>query len=199
MAVLVGACLVVAIAAVAYAAGRTKSPPTAVVRATRFELVDGEGKVWAALGFEGGTKSASRQVGLRLFDKTGAARARLALAGQDGSPELELQTGQAGLIVHLREGNEPMLVLRDARGRTGLVLLASDIGSSLLLPDSDGEARAGLGAFRDGSAGLVLHSSETKASAELDLSSDGVPRLELKNKDGEVCGQVGPPAGDASH
>ena len=49
-------CLVVMVAAIAYAAGRASAPEAApdavaeVIRAQRFELVDAEGKVRGALG-----------------------------------------------------------------------------------------------------------------------------------------------------
>jgi hypothetical protein len=196
--VLSAVCLLATVVAMAYAAGKTKAPAVAVMRAQRFELVDDEGKVWATLGFEkpaGAAKArpTSRQVSLRLLDRSGAVRARLGLSQEGGVPELELQTGRAGARLDLREGGEPKLSLRDANGRTGVALLSSVIGSVLLLPDQDGEALVGLGTFRDGSSDVILRSATTKASAGLSLSAGGVPGLELHDKDGQPCGRLGPP------
>ena len=49
-AVVVAVCLVVTVAAMAYAAGQAKTAAPKVVRAQRFELVDAEGRVRAMLG-----------------------------------------------------------------------------------------------------------------------------------------------------
>ena len=98
--VILAVCLVVTVAAIAYAAGKTSAPE--VIQAQRFELVDAEGSVLASLGETGGTPTlslfekgrssaglmllGSGVPGLRLFDQKGRLCARMAL--DDDKPDL---------------------------------------------------------------------------------------------------------------
>lgn len=79
------ACVVVTVAAVACAPGRARTEAPEVIRAQRFELVDGEGRVRGAL--EVGLPDDSP--GLILLDDKGELRAGLGLL-PDGGPRLEL-------------------------------------------------------------------------------------------------------------
>ena len=122
-----------------------KTPQVAeVVGAERFEVVDKDGKLRAALWLDNGEPN------LVLADKTGKIRAKLSLA--DGKPALWLadKNGKprAGLSL-LNE--EPTLVLADKTGKTRAVLGYTEIEaiptggtekrpvSSLVLSDKEGK------------------------------------------------------------
>jgi hypothetical protein len=135
--VVAGICLLVAIAAVAYAAGKTSA--SEVVRAQKFELVDARGEARASLGVDsdgpafeltddGGRPRArlfvdADGVGLMLLDEKGAMRAGLGV-GPEG-PALGLldgkETARASIGV---ESDGPAVTLWDA-DRTPRVALAS--------------------------------------------------------------------------
>jgi hypothetical protein len=87
--VMVAVCLVVTVAAVAYAAGQAKTAAPKVVRAQRFEVMDAEGRVRAQVGL--GTDG--RAPTLVLRDEKGEMRAMLAL-GSEGNSALALMDGK---------------------------------------------------------------------------------------------------------
>ena len=123
--VIVAACVVVAIAAVAYAAGKTSAPE--VLRAQAFEVVDAEGKVCAVLGLRGDGGG-----NLDLMDAKGLKRATLSVL-PNGGPVLMLsdargeeratltvhsltvrdETGGERAALQVPRGSHPGLVLRD--------------------------------------------------------------------------------------
>ena len=80
MIVVVAVCLMVAVVAIAWAAGKTPAPE--VIQAQRFELVDAEGKVWGEMSMG----ARGRSPGLRLYDEKGEVRAELVLV--KGEPAL---------------------------------------------------------------------------------------------------------------
>jgi hypothetical protein len=104
--VVVALCLIVTVAAVAYAAGKTSAPE--VIQAQRFELVDSEGKVRAVLG---------------MADDGGSG---LAVMGEGGRARLAMGTkadGSVGLAV-LRETGTPVVAIGlGADGAAGLAVL----------------------------------------------------------------------------
>ena len=104
-AVVAAVSLVVAIAAVAYAAGKTSAPE--VIRAQAFEVVDAEGKVCAVLGLRGDGGG-----NLDLSDAKGLKRATLSVL-PTGGPVLMLSDARgeerATLTVH-------RLTMRDETG-----------------------------------------------------------------------------------
>jgi hypothetical protein len=98
--VVVALCVVVTVAAVAYAAGKATDVPE-VIRAQRFELVDPEGEVRAFLGLhEGGSPS------LTLV----STRPRLSTAAvtinDEGEPALFLLNGRAATSADLSLNND---------------------------------------------------------------------------------------------
>jgi hypothetical protein len=114
-AILVAAvCLVVTVAAVAYAAGQAKTATPKVVRAQKFEVVDAQGRVRATLGLlPDGSPS------LELTDEQGKTRAQLSLYS-DGSPYLGLQDAKLKTRAELSldSGGRPSLALSDEQGKT---------------------------------------------------------------------------------
>jgi HEAT repeat protein len=126
--VVVAVCLVVTVAAIAYAAGKTSAPE--VIRAQRFELVDDEGRVRAALDVLGGDPDVA------LHDREGRSRAVLSMVG--GSPRLRL----------FHENGEAAIGLSEFRGGALISALgAGPPGPSALLAVAPGEA--GLGLYDD--------------------------------------------------
>ena len=88
-AVVLAVVVVLAAVAAAYAAGQATVPVQEVVRAQRFELVDGTGKVRAMLAV-----ASDGRAGLMLADEKGKARAVLTL-DSEGSPNLFLSDKSA--------------------------------------------------------------------------------------------------------
>jgi hypothetical protein len=87
--VIVAVCLVVTVAAVAYAAVQAKKAVPEVVQAQRFELVDAQGRVREEIGM--GTDG--RAPTLVRRDEKGEMRAMLAL-GSEGNSALALMDGK---------------------------------------------------------------------------------------------------------
>jgi hypothetical protein len=129
---IVAVCLVVTVAAVAYAAEQAKKAPPEVVQAQRFELVDAQGRVRGEIGMGADGRAPS----LVLRGEKGEMRAMLALGS---------------------EGNSA-LALMDGKGETRAALsLLPDASPYLVLTDGQGKTRAGLAVLADGGPGLMLY------------------------------------------
>lgn len=100
-------CLLVAVGAVGYGAGKATVVPE-VIRAQRFEVVDGDGKVRAVLG-----KADDGGSGLAAMDEEG--RARLALGTK--------ADGSVGLAVLHKTGTPVVAIGLGADGAAGLAVL----------------------------------------------------------------------------
>lgn len=137
--VLVALCVIVTVAAVAYAAGKSTVPE--VIRAQRFEVVDGEGAVRGVLQILDG------EVALSLDDSDGRPRIRLLVDGR-GQPQLVLQDAKERMraVARLYSHGSPEFALCDAAGRmrTHLALTRND-RPALELWDERGAPRASLG------------------------------------------------------
>jgi len=147
-AVVAAVSLVVAIAAVAYAVGRTTAPE--VIRAQRFELVDEEGDVLWIFGTARGER------GLLLFDGQGELRARLStdragdpgLQLRDSNGQLRAQVGAARMVWAPPGGGgghgvsypESSVLLLGEQGRLAFKVVASPGGrNSAELLDQNGK------------------------------------------------------------
>ena len=128
-------CVAVAAVAVAYAAGKTTPEMPEVIRAQRFELVDGEGNVSAVL------YSSNGQPRLVLSNPRGNSRVAVYLTPVGGASVLEL-SGESGYSAELTIGRH---------GNPGLTFM-----------DKDLKERADFGLAPDGSAGIVLCDREAK-------------------------------------
>lgn len=114
-----------------------------VVRAERFELVDANGTVRAALGSD----SAGRP-GLWQYDQNGTTRALLCL-GDSGQPGLRLydQNGTTRASLRLGDSGQPGLGLLDQNESIRVALVLNEFGQPMLeLWDLNGKVRAWLGA-----------------------------------------------------
>ena len=124
-------CLLVAVAAVAWAAGQAKLSAPEVIQAQRFELVDAEGQVRGRL-----TVASSTGPALLLYDEDGSVRARLWLS-LDGSPSLNLYDtdGRGGVSAFPGTDGNPGVCLRDKEG----TLRAGLFAEGLELSDEQGQ------------------------------------------------------------
>jgi len=104
--------VVLAAVAAAYAAGQAKTDAPKVVRAQRFEVVDGEGKVLATLGVEA-----------------------------EGSPALRLhgKKGKGGIILAVLPNGNPMQALFDDKDkmRVEVLVFSGDSSPRLALNDEN--------------------------------------------------------------
>ena len=188
MIVIVAVCLVVTVAAIAYAAGKTTAPE--VIRAQRFELVDAEGRVRIEMSIAGLSGQAP---GIRLLDEKGTGRAGLVLF-RDGRPGLALSDEKgavrAGLGL-LRDGR-PIMTLSDEKGEARAALsLLSDGSPILWLRDEKGKLRATLAVFPDGNPILGLYDEKGKSRATLGLLRDGGPSLTFCDEKGRSRAELG--------
>ena len=149
--VIVAVCVIVTVAAVAYAAGVAKTAAPEVIRAQRFELVDAEGRVRAVLGESPGGAPA-----LMLNDEKGQARAALGL-----------------------DANCPRLELSDEQGeaRASLFLVFPSAVPSLWLRDEKGKVRASLEVAPGGSRELAALGPGLGFGAELVLRDEEGRRI----------------------
>lgn len=119
---LAAVCLVVAIGALAYGAGKASAPE--VIQAQQFELVD-EGKVLAVLGLRGVNLTPGRVVIVGPDEKV------------ESEGSLALPDGRVALPAHMAK--LPFLELRDEEGRTRVEIAVEARGEpTMRLRDEDG-------------------------------------------------------------
>jgi len=120
--VLAAVCVVVTVAAVAYAAGKATGGVPDVIRAQRFEVVDSQGRVRVALSVaDEDTGSASTLV---LFDGEGKRGAVLRVMANGGLFALSDDKGQpCAALIACPAG--PRLEMYDEAGRIRTVVLAA--------------------------------------------------------------------------
>ncbi len=132
--------LVVAVAAVAYAAGKAKAVPVAqVVRARRFELVDERGRVRAELAFSSGWGD-----GLILRDVTGKVTAKLSLGGS-GAGSLFMQSADSGGRGGMTVVAPGFVSLVGGQPAKGIDLAGGSVTLSEIVPGEGPKSRAVLG------------------------------------------------------
>ena len=145
--VVVAVCVVVTVAAVAYAAGKATADVPEVIRAQRFEVVDEKGSVLALLG--------------SLPSPLGGAQ--LVLNDDRGKGRALLYVFTAG-----RWEGETNLILTDVRGQPRVKLRVSPEGSpGLNLNDENGHMRAVLAFGRTGDPALALLDEKSELIAGL--------------------------------
>jgi hypothetical protein len=157
-------CLVVAAAAVAYAAGKAGPMAPRVVRAQGFELVDPSGKLWGRLSAPG---------------KRGEGGAGLVLFGADGKERL---------FVGLRGNGEALIRLRDTTGSKSMaeINVGRPPGDAAHLALWHRGERAEVTCGEYGSSVMLLRPDGTLARTSVD--SSGMPALDLAggNSEGEA-------------
>jgi hypothetical protein len=102
----------------------------------------------------------------RLVDKSGAARASIALQ-PDGSPYISLTD----------KANNRRISMR----------VKPDGGSVFAMNDADGKNRIALDTQPDGSASVSVTNRQGKAGAGLLVPSDGSPIVVVRDKDGSIA------------
>jgi hypothetical protein len=176
------ACVVAAVAAVAYAAGQVgaaKMLTADVVRTKRVEVVDERGKVRAELRtmadgspalLLGGTDDGGRV----YLTVTADGVPRLRLADKDGKPRADLDVSEDG---------SPGLALEDKDGRRANLVVTRD-EAALGIVDGDGTLRAAL-SVSEGSPLLVVKDKEGKLRAVLGSTTPQAIRMRVKGESAE--------------
>ena len=147
-----------------------------VLRARRFEVVDGKGQMRARLAL-----SEDGDPGLTLWGKEDQARISLRVAGSDSSLNLHDSTGRRSIMIDQADDRVGLL-LSDLTSGTALVLFPQ----GFRLSDGKGKERAGLWLRSDGSPSLELSDATGKGRAGLTVLRDGNPFLGLSDADGKT-------------
>jgi hypothetical protein len=150
--VMVAVCLVVTVAAVAYAAGKSRAAPVQeVVRARRFEVVGSSGKPYAVLA------ALETSVGARLslLDKDGGVRGNLDFGNACNSPApggpvylgISRRSPASGQItLGITENGDPQVVMMDRQGHWVCELQVGEDGvAELRLPGKNQMTRTVVG------------------------------------------------------
>jgi len=179
-----------ALVAVAVMGATGDGQTSTTIRAERFEVVDQDGKVVAAL-------DATSEDGPRLMLFDGAGKTRVWLNVTKDGPGLTLYDGAGKDRISLDvTKNDSGLTLYDAKGKGRVWLNVRKDGPGLTLYDAPGKERVGLGVTKDG-PGLTLYDAAEKkraalGSSGLETSGTGAPErtsegsLALFDKDGKV-------------
>ena len=190
----------------AKAAGPARTAPVQeVVRAKRFEVVDGKGRVRIELsmGADG------RLPGLRIRDAEDKPRAALGLA-LDGLSSLILcdKAGKPRAALSVPPDGSPLLVLADEKGKTRAALSLNSEGcsglslwgtSGVTLRDAEDKPRVGLPLALDGPLGLLLCDNAGNPRAGLTLDTDGSPALDLRDEKGRQRAALGTTSLEMTH
>ena len=145
-----------------------------VIRANRFEVVDGEGRPRVVLGTQGET------AGLVLLDGNGESVAELAVGDETGSTSLSLydMRGSVRASLDLDPEGSPTLSLYDMAGEPRLSLGVDEGNTPVIdLTGPYGEARMVRGGR--GLPSLVLMDGDGKDRVSVRVDRRGTPQLEL--------------------
>ena len=147
--------------------------PGKVVRAGRFDLAGADGKLR-------GQFSASE--GLVLLDKSGKARARLAVSDDGGIALefLEADGESARAALRVAADGSSSLTLVDARRKPRAKLNVEANGATdLRFYGGDRRPRVGLSASEGGPSSLFLYDAGGRPCAELEVAADGAAQVVL--------------------
>ena len=180
-------CLVVAVAAVAYAAGKVRTPVTPVLRTRGIELVDRSGKARARwlVDDQGGLAlaMADRHDTLRLgmWIDASNGNARIAFCDKGG-------TERMGLVMS-QEGNGSLYLL-DRQHTMSVALTMIDGQPTFALGDKKGKSRTGMSVAADGSSALRFLGTDGKERVEVGVAADGSGSVRVRDKEGTVVWQA---------
>ena len=152
-----------------------------VIRARRFEVVDGGGKVRAILGAQ------DESSGLMLLDDNGQSVAELAVSDELGSTTLSMYDlrGSLRASIDLDHSGSPNLALYDLAGELRVSLGIAD-GNAPVLDVSGpyGEARMSLEVDEDGLPSFVLMDGNGNDRVSIHVDRRGNPAIEFFDADG---------------
>ncbi|HRI88184.1 MAG TPA: hypothetical protein PLJ47_08620 [Candidatus Hydrogenedentes bacterium] len=140
---------------------REASADANVVRATRFELVNSDGRVMGMFGSVNG-KTAQ----LEIHDEAGNPRVHMGIRDSNGEPEF-------------------MLNGKDGKKRAWLSLTSVG-GANLMLIDNGERARVNMLTTPEGDPFLHMLDANEVGRATCGIRNDGTPVLELHDADGNV-------------
>ena len=134
---------------------------TNVLRATKFELIDGTGRVMGVFGSEDG-----KTPQFQLLDEAGKPRVHMSLRTSNGEPEFTLNG-------------------KDGKKRAWLSLTSVG-GANLMLIDNKERARINMLTTPEGDPFIHFLDANEIGRATYGISDDGVPKLELHDAEGNV-------------
>jgi hypothetical protein len=144
---------------------------TNVLRATKFELIDGTGRVMGVFGSEDG-----KTPQLQLLDEAGKPRIHMSLRTSNGEPELTLngKDGKKRAWLSLTSVGGANLMLIDNKERARINLLTTPEGDPFIhFLDANEVGRASAGITNEGIPMLELHDAEGNVRAALHVEADG--------------------------
>ena len=157
-----------------------------VIRAKRFEVVDGEGRPRVVLGTQGQT------AGLVLLDGNGQSVAELAVNDEMGSTTLSLYDlrGSVRASLDLDPEGSPTLSLYDMAGEPRLSLGVAEENTPVLdFTGPYGEARMSFEVDEDGLPNFVLMDGDGKDRVSVRVDRGGTAHLELFDAYGRLVRQ----------
>ena len=158
--VVVGAAFAAGLLYANYGIGKAQADVN-VLRATKFELIDGTGRVMGVFGSADG-----KTPQFELHDAAGKTRAFLGFRDSNGEPEFTLNG-------------------KDGKKRVW-VSLTSVGGANLMLIDNKERARLNMLTTPDGEPFVHMLDDKEVSRASYGITHEGVPMLELSDADGNV-------------
>lgn len=144
---------------------------TNVLRATKFELIDGTGRVMGVFGSEDG-----KTPQLQLMDEAGKPRIHMSLRTSNGEPEFTLngKDGKKRAWLSLTSVGGANLMLIDNKERARINMLTTPEGDPFIhFLDANEIGRASYGITNEGIPMLELHDAEGNVRAALHVEADG--------------------------
>ena len=144
---------------------------TNVLRATKFELIDGMGRVMGVFGSEDG-----KTPQLQLLDEAGKPRVHMSLRTSNGEPEFILngKDGKKRAWLSLTSVGGANLMLIDNKERARINMLTTPEGDPFIhFLDANEIGRASYGITNEGIPMLELHDAEGNVRAALHVEADG--------------------------
>ena len=147
------------------------SAVTNVLRATKFELIDGTGRVMGVFGSEDG-----KTPQLQLLDAAGKPRVHMGIRASNGEPEFTLngKDGKKRAWLSLSSIGGANLMLIDNKERARVNMLTTPEGDPFIhFLDANEVGRASYGITNEGVPMLELHDAEGNVRAALHVEADG--------------------------
>ncbi|MCP4590267.1 MAG: hypothetical protein GY842_05965 [bacterium] len=178
---LIAVCLWLGSGALSTAHSEDETAP-AEVRASRFVVVDDEGKKRAEFGvLEDG------EAKMVVWNQTRSTAVTVGM-GRTGMPRITLENSKAEALLDLGilDDQYPVFVMRDANGRRRLgAMVPADGTTAIGLYDTKKGNRCTVSVGQDGDPSITLKDSRGKIRAGLMVASDGTCALDLFDAKGQ--------------